>query len=365
MSSIVMRCKYIVLGSCLLALGCAQTSEADADPGAVSEALRTSSIDFDVALRTTGSVNIHATVYTNTEIPWGDTILAVHGLIETGAMYAPLAQTLFADRALRRRIKRVVAIDLPGHGDSGFPENLPDAAKFGDLKIEDNVDVVLQSIDALRRRRLAPQTIIGHSMGGLEVQAVQQALLARGSSLAARGIRSALLLAPVPPHAQTWTQPPASDLSPFLVQDPTLGTYIAFPSAVGVAFSFSTLAGTLAPNAPTPDVAEERGYFGPEPLTTLLQLVESPIALPSGDTLVIPRPTVDAGAFAPRHGTRLSLLSFAQDTLVPAGDLDDLYTHLSGDTRLRRYHEIVSDDAVHAMFASDPEGMLDALRASL
>lgn len=33
-------------------------------------------------------------------------------------------ELIFADKALGRRVRRVIAIDLIGHGGSGFPQNL-------------------------------------------------------------------------------------------------------------------------------------------------------------------------------------------------------------------------------------------------
>jgi pimeloyl-ACP methyl ester carboxylesterase len=347
---------------CALVAGCVAEVGTSDDAVVSRAALQTSSIAFDVALRGTGTASIHASVYTNTAIRRGDTVLAVHGLFETGTTFEPLAEAVFADRALRRRIKRVVAIDMTGHGESGFPISLPEGARFGELTIEDNVAVVLQSIEALRRLRMGPATLIGHSMGGLESQAAQQTLLTQGSSLARRGVRHVVLLAPVPPHGRPWMQPPPSDLSSLVVQDPVLGAYVTLPPFIWVAQAYTTRAGVSVAGAPTPEDVEANGYSGPEPLTVLLQLTESPIALPSGETIVIPRPTVEAGAFAPRHGTRLSLVSFAEDTLVPAPDLADLYQYLTGDTRGRGYHAVTTEDSVHSMFLSNPEGLLAALR---
>jgi pimeloyl-ACP methyl ester carboxylesterase len=197
------------LGSWLLIValaGCTQDvgSGSGGEVESSAASLRESSLEFEVSVRGTGRATIHATVYTNESAWLGETILAVHGLAETGKTFGPLAEALFEDRALRRRIKRVIAIDLVGRGESSFPEGLPAGVTFGDLAIEDNVSTVLQSIDALRKLRLSPQTIMGHSMGGLAVQAAQQALLDQGSSLAAKGVRSAILLAPVPPHGRPW-----------------------------------------------------------------------------------------------------------------------------------------------------------------
>jgi pimeloyl-ACP methyl ester carboxylesterase len=343
-------------------LGCASAGEpTDTAVAGAEQALSASSISFDVKLRESATVSIHAAIYRN---PWrvfgGETGLAVHGLTETGFTYEPLAAALFA-RPAYRSIGRIVAIDMPGHGESGFPQGLPEGVKFGDLSIDDNVSVVLQSISALAQRGLAPHTIIGHSMGGLAVQAAQEALLSKGSSLAQVGIQRALLLAPVPPHGRPWTVPPSADLSQVTVQDPVLGTYLKFPAALFIAQSFTTTSGQLASDAPTPDEVDQAGYVGPEPLLTLLQLVEAPFTLPSGAPQTLSRPSVRAGAFAANRGTQLTLAAFTEDTLVHADDLAALFPYLAGDDQTRGFVRVTAPDAVHAMFISNPRGLLRAL----
>ncbi len=329
--------------------------------GTVASALDATDVTFDVALRGTGTSTIHGHIFTNPAKCNGVNILAVHGLSGTGLYFGPLAQTIFADSRLSRAVKRIVAIDMPGHGDSTYPSNLPDGLLFGDLAIEDNVSVVIQAIDALKARGLGPRVVMGHSMGGLEVQAAQQALLSAGSSYAAHGVFGAILLAPVPPHGQQWVRPPSGDPTPFIVNDPTLGSYFYLPPAVWIqAGTFTTLAGTVVANAPTADQAAT--YVGPEPLTTLSELVEATVPLPDGGSFTLQRPTVSAGAFAPKKGTPLVVASFSQDVLVPAVNLAPLYEYLTGDTHDVLYRPVVTDDAVHGMLISNPVAMLDAIR---
>jgi len=323
-------------------------------------ALQTRGFDFSVSLRDVGSARIHATVFANERLRRGETVLAVHGLSETAATFEPLARKLFADRTLGRRVKRIVAIDLVGHGQSGFPEGLPDGS-FGQLTIDDNISVVLSAIEALSDEGLAPSTIVGHSMGGLTVQAVQQVLLSQGSSLAERGITKAILLAPVPGGDQPWVRPPSADVSTLLVTDPVLGTYLALPAEVFIASAFTTTTGVQVDNAPSPETVTTRGYTGFEPFATLAQLVGIPLPTPAGD-VTLPRPPVSAGAFAKDKGTKLALLSFSEDTLVPASNLPGLYTYLTGDDTQRRYVPVVADDAVHAMYISHPAVIVKALR---
>jgi pimeloyl-ACP methyl ester carboxylesterase len=322
---------------------------------------KTQDVTFQVKLRETGSATIHASVYSNPRSFSRTTVLAVHGLSETGFTFEPLARAIFADRFLGAAVRRVVAIDMPGHGDSTYPAGLPNGARFGDLLIEDNVSVVLQSIDALRRKGFGASVLMGHSMGGLEVQASQEALLAQGSSLRAHGISSVVLLAPVPAHGRPWT-PASSDPSAFIVTDATLGTYLQLTPEAFVFQAFTTKAGMVAATAPTPAEVAAGRYVGPEPITTLLELVEQPIPLPDGTTTVIPRPSVREGAFGPRNGTLATVVSFSEDVLVPAADLKDLYEYLTGDKRDRLYRPVGADDAVHATYISNPGEVVAALR---
>jgi pimeloyl-ACP methyl ester carboxylesterase len=307
---------------------------------------------FDVKLRGTDTTKIHAIVYENPRHRPGVTVLAVHGFTETATTYGPLASAIFSDSVLGHRIARVISLDLIGHGQSPAPTSVPVEQKFGDLTIEDNVSTVLQSIDILRARGLGARVIIGHSMGGLTVMAAQDALLSQGSSLAAHGIFTALLLAPVPPGNATWTLGPQPDLSPFVVTDPVLGTFLQLPPPIAqIGGGYTTLAGTLAPNAPTVEEIATQGYHDKEPITVALQLTG---AIP------LPRPSVRARAFSFEKGTTLILASFSQDVLVPAGDLDDVYTLLTG-WRGPLYRPVVADDAIHSMFITNPKGMLKGL----
>src|SRR5688572_22850983 len=133
------------------------------------------SIQFDVAV-TGGTAPVSATVYENPNAFLGATVLAVHGFTETAAAWEPLADALFSHPATAWRIKRVIAIDLPGHGHSQIP--VLANGLFGNLSIYDNVGVVIQTIDTLRARGLGPNVVMGHSMGGLEIAAAQGQLLA-------------------------------------------------------------------------------------------------------------------------------------------------------------------------------------------
>lgn len=282
------------------------------------------------------------------------TILAVHGLTGTATTWKPLTDAIYADSTLNKAVKRVIAIDHIGHGESSTPSNLPNGAKFGDLLIEDYVDTLIQSIDYLRGHNLGAQVIAGHSMGGLEIQAAQEKLLAANSSLAKKGIVGAILISPVPNRNSVWTQPPASDPTPFLKNTPELGTYLELtPLAAQQGATWRNLQGQVVPNVPSVQAIEQNDWVGIEPLNVLVEL--------TGTSGPLQRPGARQGAFKNQNGTLLSIISNSQDILTPAVDQDDLYLFLTGQTG-PLYRPVVAADAVHGLHISNPAGLIAAIR---
>jgi pimeloyl-ACP methyl ester carboxylesterase len=248
----------------------------------------------------------------------------------------------------------VIAIDLIGHGESSLP-TLPAGVRFQDLTIEDNVGTVIQSIDYLRSHNLGAQVILGHSMGGLAIQAAQEALLASNSSLSKHGIVGAILISAVPARGTVWTQPPPSDVTPYLVtNNATLGVYLDLPAAVAQqAATWRNLMGVVVSDVPSVATIDQNDWVGIEPITTLLEL--------TGTTSPQWRPAARQNAFAIRNGTVLSVISMSQDILTPAADQDDLYLYLTGSSG-PLYRPVVAADAVHGMLMSNPTGLITAIR---
>jgi pimeloyl-ACP methyl ester carboxylesterase len=312
----------------------------------VAEAQQT--IQFNVQV-TGGTAPVKVTVYDNPSAPHGSTVLAVHGFTETALMWAPLKSALFAHSVTKKLIKRIVALDLPGHGNSPIPTLA--SGLFGNLSIYDNVAVVIQVIDALRSQGIGPRVVMGHSMGGLALQAVQENLLSTGSSLAKHGVLGAILVAPVPvANITAWA--PAAATIPDVYYHHDNGDYILLDAAASLfGGGFSTTAST--PTAPVVTPAafalDFTGMIGAEPLVTTAQLVG---AIPT-----LPRPSARAGAFALKNGTVLTVIGFSEDILCPAALQQPLYEHLLGRPGFL-YQEVVAPDAVHAMVISNPTGML-------
>ena len=352
-------CKILFLAFLLFVLGIAS---AFAAPG--------ENISFNVALRSTGSVRIHAGIYNNPHCKKGNvTVLAVHGLTEVGSMFEPLAKTVFADPTLKNVVKRVVAIDMPAHGLSSAP-TLPSPLTFGELLIEDNVGVLISSIAYLCSIGKGPQIVIGHSMGGLALQAAQETLLAKNSSLSKLGVSGAILMAAVPARGTTWTRYPGADVSVYIVQDPKLGTIFKMPVAYcGLSGGFNTLTGAVIAAAPTPQTCIANNWMGPEPMAALTELTGTLAVNPDDQACQgLCRPYVRAGAFAPKNGTTLTVLGFSQDILAPSVDQARLYTYLTGlksNARNSLYRPVVAADAVHSMFVSNPAGMIGAIRSGI
>lgn len=312
-------------------------------------------LNFNVSLRGTGSVTIHADEYNNPQ-DQGVTILAVHGFTERGSMWQPLSAAIFADGVLGHAVKRVIAIDMPVHGLSGVP-TLPSPLKFQDLTIEDNASVLIQSVDALRALGKTATIVMGHSMGGLETQAAQEALLAQGSSFAKHGVFGAILVDAVPARGTQWTQGPPADVSQYVVTDPVLGTILNLPAFTGpFTGGFTNLMGQVVADAPSPATFVANGWIAPEPITTVLELV--------GTSAPLWRPFVRQNAFALQNGTVLSVIAGSQDVLTPIVDQPSLYTYLTGlpSTGVTLYRPVVADDAVHSMYVSNPTGLLSALK---
>jgi pimeloyl-ACP methyl ester carboxylesterase len=156
----------------------AAASEAEAAP------LVESSIVIDsVAVRPGVQTDVHLRVFANANKlckSSRNAIFAIPGLMHTAATFRPLAQALFDDDLPGQPVCRIVAIDLPGHGESPAPRG----ALFGDLTADDYLAVILGSARRLRDdNHLRPRTLMGHGQGGMLVQMAQQALLEEGTSL--------------------------------------------------------------------------------------------------------------------------------------------------------------------------------------
>ena len=302
------------------------------------------------------TVELHVAVFStqgvNPASCQGKDVLALNGFAHTAATWEPFARALLASRP--GSVCRVLALDLPGHGHSGLPTGLP----FSFLTLDHFASALLGALAQLPQHGASVDALIAHSQGGIVVQMAQQRLVSAGSSLrAAHGIQQAVLLAPTPPQGLPWAfvENGTADalLGQFFVPvDPVLGSHFRIPDAVWPFVFFSDLQGQLVYGAPTGAQVAALGYNAPEPLLSALQLVG---AAPFGQ-----RPQVDAGVFAAKLGTRLTIVAFEQDGLVRPEEAAAITAHLTGHALGARFEVVRGPGAVHDLYVSDLAALLEA-----
>lgn len=307
-----------------------------------------------VPLRPGVTVDLHLKVFVDeprasAPCPPENVVLAVPGFAHTAETWRPYAEAAFADPAARPCA--IVALDLPGHGASGLPVGL----LFGELTLDDYATALLAVLDGLAGSPYAPGVLMGHSQGGIVIQMAQQRLVDGGSSLrGAAGIGEVVLLAPALPAGIPWyfvdSGAAAQLLGGLLVfADPVLGPHASVPPELWPVLFFSNLSGQLAPGAPTPAQVVANGWNAPAPLYASLQLVGAP---------PFTRAAVSAGIFAGRYGSRLAIVTYAQDQLIRPDEGRALMQLLTDGQNGQTFTEIGGEFAVHDLHVSDPATVL-------
>lgn len=131
-------------------------------------------------------------------------ILCIHGFGDNSSIFEPLAQRLIATG----KATDVYAVDLPGHGYSGlstYPYFGPPV--YGELDVLEYASVVQELLEQMVQIEFKNiNTIVGHSLGGLVIQLIQDRLLYMSSSLRASfGIENTVLIASDIPGALPWS----------------------------------------------------------------------------------------------------------------------------------------------------------------
>lgn len=312
-----------------------------------------------VSLRPGVTSTINATIYETGHHPcWGGTVLAIHGFAHTGETWRPFADALFTDPFTRFFTCRVVAIDLPGHGRS----SLPAGVSYGDLTLDDYVTGALASLDALKAKGIRPRSIIGHSMGGLILQMMQERLITQGKTLRSRyGIISAVGLSPSTPAPAAWTFADSGTavqiLGPMVAIDDLRGATFAMETDTWIGIFFTNRSGELAPGAPTAEEVDALGWNVPESLVAGLHLVGA-APMPS-------RPFVREGAFAPSKRTMFTLIHLGEDAFSLESEDFAVYQHLTGDPSGALFMTVDDPEAVHNVHISNPHLLIDSITEQL
>lgn len=280
-------------------------------------------------------------------------VLAIHGALGTATVFEPMADAIFASQPHSAQPCKFISMDLPGHGQS----SLPHGALLGDLSLEDYASAVIGTLFRLEWRGIQVKELVGHSMGGLVTELVQQKLVDHGTSLrGAFGIKRVVLLAPAMPSALpcAFCESPASAalFGPYMGYDPVYGARLIAPDEVLRTMAWSRPDGSLAANAVTAEEIHKKGYNSPESLAALGQLTG---AGPTG------RVDVDPGIFAKCFHTKLEMVTFENDTIVRPDEGAALDQYLTADDDLSRFTVLAGDNAVHGLPISDPVDVLDGL----
>lgn len=303
-----------------------------------------------VPIRSGVTADIHVRLYRSDDPGCvGRTVLAVHGVTHSATSWEPFARRVLALGLGGQTVCTLAAFDLPGHGASGLPVGGP---RFGNLRLADDVAVLLGVIPRLAALGAAPDTVIGHSQGGLLIQLAQKVLIKGGSSFARLGVAQAILLTSVGPRQIPWEFVDSGAATPVLLRfvrwSRELGLHVGIPDAQWPSVFFLDLTGAVvAPPSPA-DVAR---FNAKEPSFSSLQLVG----------LGLPRPGVPAGAFAPSLGTRLTVIGLENDTIIRPAEQVLLYEHLTGTPAGFEVITVRGATSVHDMHVADPDALLAAL----
>ncbi|HSG67869.1 MAG TPA: alpha/beta fold hydrolase, partial [Bacteroidales bacterium] len=215
-------------------------------------------------------IDINVNVYVNENATnWADhgKIFAVEGMAHTANCWKPFAEELFMRTDPELEINEFYAIDMPARGGSGVPYG--GSFLLENMYLDDYLTVVEAAISYMNNEMgVYPSTIMGHSMGGLEVILLQNRLIDQGSNLRKEyKFKNAILLAPAIPAPLDWaflTNGGSSGVAQFAGYIPGIGVVLDIPFYIWPYVFFTNSCGVSAPNmvpgAPTAAMVLENGY---------------------------------------------------------------------------------------------------------
>ncbi|TGM57053.1 alpha/beta fold hydrolase [Leptospira adleri] len=140
-------------------------------------------------------------------------VLCVHGFGDNSTIYEPLAKELIN----QSKAHTVYILDLPGHGESTVSQGSASSPKYvSDLTLihyADALRALLSQMTVTEGKKI--QTIVGHSLGGLVIQIIQNQFVTRGlggNLLSSFGIETTILIASDIPSPLPW-YPGDTDMS--------------------------------------------------------------------------------------------------------------------------------------------------------
>lgn len=133
-------------------------------------------------------------------------VLCVHGFGDTSTIFEPLAKQLI----LKGKANNVYILDLPGHGGSTMTKGTAaHPSNISELTVQNYEEATRALLDTMPSTMIwpdLPTTIVGHSIGGLVVQLLQNKLKSQNSSLFKRySITKTVLIASDIPYPLPWS----------------------------------------------------------------------------------------------------------------------------------------------------------------
>ena len=283
-------------------------------------------------------------------------LFMISGIAHSCNFFNPLVKCMSIDDDFMANVSQVYAFDLPGHGASGSPPNI----KFGMLRLDDYVDVIVQIMDIVKSEAGNIDYVVAHSMGGMLAMLVEKFLLANEdpTSLHRRySTEGVILLASAVPEQVRWAFGegclirygiPLSMLTMLLPYVTVSPRYLAYGRLSNDDF-LKTFFAVYSEHSPAVEVVP---------------------GAPAGDTVSIINSAESYAALAElggldfdfeRHGTfkrpfikkelfsayKLGVAGYTKDILFQPEEEKELCEYLSTNTARRIYRTIDHDYAVH------------------
>ncbi len=225
---------------------------------------------------------------------------------------------------------------------------------------------------------MKPNTIMGHSLGGLEVILLQDMLIQQGSNMRKEfGIKNAILLAPAIPAPLDWAflGTGGAQLIPFAVEHPDHGWILDLPFYLWPWNFFTNTCCYFPPGNPygyppamvpgAPDAATvlANGYNSIEAGPLLFHMAGYPLAIldPNTHHPTRPRVSASAGIFKPKHGVQLTLFAEEFDKMMSPEEEWTLYQYLTADKKGKGYLLVEGEETCHDTHISDPHALVSLL----
>jgi hypothetical protein len=291
-----------------------------------------SDINFVAQLRPQVTCPIRLEVLENPNAgPQATNALFYPGLAHDGNAFKPLIAELFTGT----HVRNAIIVHPIGRGGSGTPLGL----LFGDVSIDDDAQVLIQSIEQTTAHGVSARVLVLHSMAGLVAGRASQL-----TSLTGLGIERIVGYALAAPSEvnDPFLESGAGLylLSQYRKNNAVLGTHVQVTPYEFVGLFFTDYNQQPVQGTPPPGIVSAFDYKSRESFVAAVQTVGQ----------MADRPSVPAGAFA---NLAVLFIVGSQD-IFTAPPSPDVYRHLTGDLTDSGFVVIDAPNAVHDLIITAP-----------